>query len=82
MWRAACYTQAMSSNDTQEARKIGYRLPFLYLKRDWKEYSLSELQRAHHALYRIDFALKNGESDLQIDTFFNAFLHNKFRAQK
>lgn len=77
LWRAAMYIQLSVIGDYEGARRVGYRLPFSYLKRDWKNYRISDLSRAHNQLYKIDYRLKHGAHIAELDFFFEDFFSNQ-----
>ncbi len=60
-----------------QAKQIAFRLPFSYIQYDWKKHTLNELQDAHNKIYLIDYSLKNGGSEIQLDCFYAKFLENK-----
>lgn len=70
VWRALFYCQSMQQRDIANAKKIGYRLPFSFLQKDYRNCSVQLLQEAHEALYDLDGKLKNGGSVIGLDLFF------------
>ena len=74
MWRAYWYVSLQRKNRPVDAKKIGYRLPFSFLRHQWHNYSIEDLQKAHTLLYDIEYHLKNGGSEYQLDLFFSLFL--------
>lgn len=74
MWRAYWYVLLQRKNKPADAKKIGYRLPFSFLRYQWRNYSVEDFQKAHTLLYDIDYRLKNGGSEYQLDLFFSLFL--------
>lgn len=78
LFRAAHFVDYAHNKQFVPAKKIGYRLPFTFIKHDWKVYSRHELSIAHDFLYRIDYTLKNGGLDEAIDLFYCRFLSNDF----
>ena len=78
LWRAYYFTKLNRNKQFAEAKKIGFRLPFSYIQREWKHYSLEELQQAHQWLYEIDYSLKNGGDSSSLELFYSKFLTNKF----
>ncbi len=76
LWRAYCYVRLQKAGKYADAKKIGYRLPFSFLNRDWRNYSLRELCEAHHFLYGVDFHLKNGGNEVGLDLFYAKFFQN------
>lgn len=73
VWRALFYCQAMQQRDFAGAKKIGYRLPFSFLQKDYRNCSTQALQHAHQALYQLDGMLKNGGSTIGLDLFFLSY---------
>lgn len=78
-FRAAWYVEALRSDDRAHAKKIGYKLPFSFLNRDWKLFEPRELAQAHQALYNLDYAFKHGGSERALELFYADFLHGAFR---
>ncbi len=78
IWRAHYVVKCMSARQPLDAKKIGFRLPFSFLQRDYKRVSCAELQHAHQFLYEADFQLKNGSSDFCLDLFYVKFLNGDF----
>ncbi len=74
IWRAYYVIQLRHQEKATQAQQLSFRLPFSFLQRDWKAFSLDELQRAHQFLYDADCALKNGASEECIDVFCTAFV--------
>jgi hypothetical protein len=74
MWRAYHYVALQQKGKQAEAKKVGYRLPFSFLNRTWRRYSLDELQQLHHFLYDIDFHIKNGGHAYALDLFYATLL--------
>ena len=73
LFRDYWYCTLMKAKQVMQAKKIGYRLPFSFLQKDWKVVSSNRLQTMHAKLYEIDYALKNGASEAGI--FEPMFLH-------
>jgi hypothetical protein len=74
-WRAYCYIRLQKAGKPLEAKKIGYRLPFLFLNNLWRNYSMAELQQTHAKLYEIDFYLKQGGNEDRIELLYAQFLN-------
>lgn len=78
LWRAYYARYYLDHHQPQQAKSIGYRLPFSYLQKDWKKSSLQELKKAHQAIYELDLAYKNNiETQAGIELFYTKF----FQAQ-
>lgn len=78
LWRASHYITFSKHNNFTRARKIGFRLPFSFLQRDWKQISTKELRQAHNFLYGIDHSLKNSGQPFVLDLFYSKFLSGQF----
>lgn len=70
MWRAYHYVMYQKKGKQLEAKKIGYRLPFSFLNRSWRNHALDDLKAHHHFLYDIDFHVKNGGAEHALDLFY------------
>lgn len=70
VWRGLFYCQSMQQRDIANAKKIGYRLPFSFLQKDYRNCSIPLLKEAHEALYELDGKLKNGAGAMGLDLFF------------
>lgn len=73
LFRAYWYVKFMNQGRIVEAKQIAYRLPFSFIQYDWKKHSIEKLQSAHQLIYDIDYALKNGGSELSLDLFYAKF---------
>ena len=78
VWRAYCFALLNRNKQFAEAKKMGFRLPFSFIQREWKHYSLDELHRAHQWVYDLDFTIKNGGDPFSLDLFYSKFLMRKF----
>jgi hypothetical protein len=78
LWRAHGFLQLHKKNKKDDAKKIAFRLPFGFIQREWRNYSVRELRNAHAMMYEIDFRLKNGSDDYILDFFFSKFFTNQF----
>lgn len=56
-----------------EAQKIGARLPFSFLQRDWRKHELADLVYCHAFLYELDATLKKSRGELGFDRFYHTF---------
>jgi len=70
LFRAHYYCQYKKDNRLQEAKQIGFRLPFSFLQKDWRSSSIKSFKNGHKLLYQIDYDFKNGSSELQLDNFY------------
>lgn len=79
VWRAYIYCDLMKQKKYDEAKRAQYKLPYSFINRDWSNYSLRELQKAHHFLSDMDFSLKNGGSEIGLELFYSNFFENKYK---
>lgn len=77
IWSAALYVSLMRKNDRMEAKKVAGRLPVTFLQKNWRDYSIRELKRAHDCIYAIDYAIKNGSSEIGLELFYSQFFQNQ-----
>ena len=75
VWRAHFARAYLQQNNQLEAKKIGYRLPFSFLQKDWKKHSAQQLMSAHDQLYHLDYALKNGGPEFGLELFYHQFFN-------
>jgi hypothetical protein len=73
LFRAASFVQYSRKQEFNEAKKIAYKLPFSFIKKDWQQYTYTELAAAHDKVYALDFQIKNGGTDSWLDLFFVQF---------
>lgn len=78
LWRATLWVDLTSNKSYTEAKKIQFKLPFSFIKRDWKKYHADELQQAHQFLTAADYHLKNNGSPHSLDLFYSKFFLNQF----
>jgi len=80
LWRAYYYISYMQNGESTAAKKIGVRLPFSFIQRDWQFVQLDELKNAITLLSTIDADLKSG---MQISYgAFEVFFLQFFYARK
>ncbi len=73
LFRASNYVHLMHQRKGADAKRIAFRLPFSFIQRDWRLYSVQKLRDAHTAIYLIDFNIKNGGSENELDLFYSRF---------
>lgn len=78
LWRAALWVDLVGNKSYTEAKKIQFKLPFSFIKRDWKNYHADELQHAHQFVTTVDYHLKNNGSSCALDLFYSKFFLNQF----
>lgn len=72
--RAAAYCYYINKKDSVSAKKIGYRLPFSFIQKDWRNHTSSSLAQAHNYIYKIDYRFKNGNDGwLGLELFYLKF---------
>ena len=79
LFRAASFIELMRANEQVQAKKIAFRLPFNFLKTTWHQYSVSQLQRAHDFLYRVDCSAKQGGQSFCLELFYLKFFLQEFK---
>lgn len=78
LFRAWVFLNFKMLKNEVEAKRIAYKLPFSFINYDWKKSSILELGNAHQTIYRLDFSLKNGCSDVSFDLFYAKFFSGDF----
>ena len=78
LWQAINFVIAAQKVGAVEAKKSVSRLPFSFMQKDWRSYSVAELTNAHNFLYSIDYRLKNGSGSFGLDLFYSKFLLSQF----
>lgn len=73
--RAYFYIALMQDQNTVEAKRIAYRLPFSFIQKDWHKVTLPELQKAHDLLYTMDHNNKNSLGIYGFELIFAQFLN-------
>jgi len=64
--------------DLKKAQELVKRLPFSFIKKDWQSYSLSFLSQAHEFLLNLDYGVKNGVRDSNLELWYLKFIFKKF----
>ena len=77
-FRAYAYKKYMDENNINYARKVGFRLPFSFLNKDYKKIQLHELMQLHNELASIDYRIKNGIF-AYFELVFFKYCMNEFR---
>lgn len=73
LWRAYHYVYLTRQGNISTAREAGFRLPFSFLRKDWRTLPLNNIKKAHERMYEIDFSLKNGGDSGVFDLFYSQF---------
>ncbi len=79
LFRASSFIALMRAGQTAQAKKIAFRLPFTFLKKEWQQYKQTQLACAHDFLYRIDCSLKNGGEPFSLELFYLKFFLDEFK---
>lgn len=66
LFRAYSYAQAKQGG--LDARSLGFRLPFSFVQRDWRQADTAFLCAAHARIAQLDWQLKNGSDELSLDS--------------
>jgi hypothetical protein len=77
IWQASLFVHSTRSRDTSTKKYIT-RLPFSFTQKDWKQYALPELTRAHSFLYKVDHGMKNSAASCGVDVFCLKFMSRQF----
>ena len=80
LWQAHGAHEALTQGNLMKAKKIGWRLPFQFLRGSWKKYSSRELANTHQMLYEIDFGIKSGSLMPSLELFFTRHFTQEFKA--
>lgn len=78
LWQAFNATKLLENGKLIEAKKIGYRLPFIFFNQLWKNCNTEEMASAHNFIYLADFHLKNGSLFDFFELFFSKYLSGEF----
>lgn len=79
VWQASIFIYNIQKTGLQDAKKLVNRLPFSFMQKDFKRYSLKELSKAHDFLYQLDFNNKNGAGTFGIELWFFKFFQRDFK---
>lgn len=73
IYRAYFYIDSRKKNDLAEAKRISYKLPFSFMQKDWKFIDCKLLSKVHNDIYKLDYSLKNGSSNITLDLFYSRY---------
>ncbi len=79
LWRAYHVVKFRKENNFAQSKQMEFRLPFSFLQKDWKNFSVQELLNTHDAMYRLDYGFKNSASENGIELFYHQFMQDKFK---
>ena len=72
----------MQKNDSFDAKRISYRLPFSFINGGWKKINSEELKNAHHFIYNLDYNIKNGAGTYGLELLYSKFFQGEFAVNK
>jgi hypothetical protein len=70
IWRALNVIQYLNKKDFINAKKMSFRLPYSFLKKDWQLYTKAQLAKLFKMLYSADYTLKRGSTFPALDIFY------------
>ncbi len=73
IYRAHFYIMSRKNNDLDNAKRISYKLPFSFMQKDWRFIDCKALSEAHNDIYKLDYFLKNGTSNISLDLFYTRY---------
>lgn len=74
-FRAYWYIVYKHAGKLVEAQKIGYRLPFSFLQKDWRHHDKDALLKLHDRLYQCDSDFKLGASEQCIELLLLSYMN-------
>lgn len=78
IWQALSFINNLKVHDYDKAKSMVIRLPFSFLKNDYKKFHEAELVRAYEFLYDLDNKMKNGLSEENLDLWIFKFFNREF----
>lgn len=78
IWKAYNIVKFLDQGKFAQAKSMSFRLPFMFIKQYWKNFSLNELESEHQFLYYNDFMIKKGSTFCGLDLFYFNHFMNKF----
>lgn len=77
IYRAYFVVKFLKDKQESKARSLSFGLPYMFLKRNWKSFSLNKLSNYHNFLYTNDFKIKTGSKFCFLDLFYLNHFNNK-----
>lgn len=78
IWQAIVFINIAVKSGVAEAKKYTTRLPFSFIKNDWRLHDVTFLIKVYNSLYDLDYALKNGKlSAGAIDLWYMKFFKSR-----
>lgn len=78
IWRAYHVIENLNQKNFAQAKRMSFRLPYAFIKRDWQQTNPHSLLAAYEFLYAIDYAIKNGSSFCSLDLFYMKYFTSQF----
>lgn len=78
LFKASAFISLNHAQNFTGAKRIGHRLPFSFMQKDWRSICIQELTKAHDHIYTIDWNIKNGLYS-NFEHFYLNFFLNKFK---
>lgn len=76
LYRAYWYLYFKEQQKLIDAQKIGYRLPYSFLQKDWRLHKRADLHKLNKAIYLFDTQFKQGGTPLALDCILTSYLIN------
>ena len=70
VFRAYYVVKFLEQKDFVKAKRSSFRLPYNFMKKDYKQFTLEKLANYYEFLFNIDFAIKKGSSFCSLDLFY------------
>jgi hypothetical protein len=78
MWKSYHVIGYLEDKNFVQAKRIGFRLPYSFMNRDWQKSTTKELAGAYQFLYHMDYALKTGSTFNALDLFYMNYFSGSF----
>jgi hypothetical protein len=78
IWKAYHVRGFLSEKNFVQAKRMGFRLPYSFMNRDWQKSNTKELAQAYDFLYHMDYGLKTGSTFCSLDLFYMNYFTGKF----
>ncbi len=81
LFKAYYVVKFLNQKNFVQAKKISFRLPFSFINKDWKNFSLKELEKEHQFIYNNDFKIKTGSTYCFLDLFYLNHFTNQYNKE-
>ncbi len=78
VWKAYHVRGFLLDKNFVQAKRMGFRLPYSFMNRDWQKSNTKELAKAYEFLYYMDYGYKTGSTFCSIDLFYMNYFTGKF----